>query len=316
MPHDIDIYTHPTKPNMLSALTRCRHRKELRLHFNPSHTTPGCQVCIFDRRVASPRCRYRYAVAYDKGDASAVWSRALVKDPSISAVIRTAVLKPEYRNESAYYWHERLLGGQPAEPPLPLHFTEDEYARVVPGPHYAAYPVMNGWADIKAAPALKDRQPVIHCTMRMKGYTDVIRRHRHTAAVKCQALPMRLEPPAEYRNHMLNSLVVVSPFGHGELCYRDFEAMFAGALLIKPSVEHMTIWRDTLVSCDESLYGTYVPCRLDFSDVPQILRDVQQRPQAYQVVVERAWHAVREAHSIDALEKWLLGLLKMIGAAS
>ena len=32
----------------------------------------------------------------------------------------------------------------------------------------------------------------------------------------------------------------MSPFGFGEICYRDFEAMLNGACLIKPDVSHLT----------------------------------------------------------------------------
>jgi len=41
-----------------------------------------------------------------------------------------------------------------------------------------------------------------------------------------------------------NSRMVISPFGWGEICYRDFEAMMAGAALMKPDCEHLVTWPD------------------------------------------------------------------------
>ena len=37
---------------------------------------------------------------------------------------------------------------------------------------------------------------------------------------------------------------VLSSFGYGEICHRDFEAFVAGAVLIKPSMEHIETWPD------------------------------------------------------------------------
>lgn len=37
---------------------------------------------------------------------------------------------------------------------------------------------------------------------------------------------------------------VLSPFGWGEICYRDFETIIGGALLIKPNMCHLKTWPD------------------------------------------------------------------------
>jgi hypothetical protein len=46
----------------------------------------------------------------------------------------------------------------------------------------------------------------------------------------------------QYRNIILQSRYVVSPFGWGEICYRDYEAFIAGAALIKPDMSHLETW--------------------------------------------------------------------------
>jgi hypothetical protein len=56
-----------------------------------------------------------------------------------------------------------------------------------------------------------------------------------------------------------NSKIVVSPFGFGELCYRDYEAFLYGGLLLKPDMSHIETWpplydkNKTYISFDWSL---------------------------------------------------------------
>jgi len=45
--------------------------------------------------------------------------------------------------------------------------------------------------------------------------------------------------PKLFLAEMMLSKVVVSPFGWGELCFRDYEAVASGVLLIKPSMDHL-----------------------------------------------------------------------------
>jgi len=81
-------------------------------------------------------------------------------------------------------------------------------------------------------------------------------------------------------------LAMLSPFGWGEICYRDFEAALNGMLLIKPSMHHIDTWPniytsdsylslptelsssmfDTILNNDLTLYQNRVECsRLIYS---------------------------------------------------
>lgn len=51
----------------------------------------------------------------------------------------------------------------------------------------------------------------------------------------------------KFFTEMKHSRVVLSPFGWGEICYRDFEAIVAGAALLKPNVSHMETWPDLYI---------------------------------------------------------------------
>lgn len=73
-------------------------------------------------------------------------------------------------------------------------------------------------------------------------------------------------PKEQYERELAVSKTVVSPFGWGEICYRDFEAMLNGACLIKPDVSHLTTWPDVFVAGK-----TYLPCNWDLSNFPSVV---------------------------------------------
>ena len=67
---------------------------------------------------------------------------------------------------------------------------------------------------------------------------------------------------ARYNSETAHSRIVLSPFGWGELCLRDFEAVRSGALLMKPDMGHLETWPD-IFRPDE----TYAPISWDAEDL-------------------------------------------------
>jgi hypothetical protein len=45
-----------------------------------------------------------------------------------------------------------------------------------------------------------------------------------------------------YWQELRNSKILLSPFGWGEICHRDFEGFMSGSLLIKPCMNHLETW--------------------------------------------------------------------------
>lgn len=71
----------------------------------------------------------------------------------------------------------------------------------------------------------------------------------------------------QYLRELLASRMVFSPFGWGEVCLRDYEAVACGCLLVKPDMEHMATQPDIFVP-----HETYVPIKWDFSDLAETCR--------------------------------------------
>jgi hypothetical protein len=75
-------------------------------------------------------------------------------------------------------------------------------------------------------------------------------------------IPQKRVSREEYYSEMLDSKICLSPFGFGEICWRDFEAVICGCLLVKPDMSHIETQPDIFKP-----FETYVPVRWDYSDV-------------------------------------------------
>lgn len=70
----------------------------------------------------------------------------------------------------------------------------------------------------------------------------------------------------EFLTELAQSKMCFSPFGYGEVCWRDYEAALYGALLLKPDMSHLQTNPDIFVK-DE----TYVALSWDFSDFQDVV---------------------------------------------
>ena len=87
----------------------------------------------------------------------------------------------------------------------------------------------------------KDRE--IFFRMNMKYSRMTVQWHREQAEKKlnlnkeCSRINI-----FQYFNELSRSKVSISPFGWGEINYRDFETFLCGSLLIKPKMNHLKTW--------------------------------------------------------------------------
>ena len=79
-----------------------------------------------------------------------------------------------------------------------------------------------------------------------------------------------------YFRELENSKIVLSPFGFSEINYKDFEVFIAGALLLKPDMDHLDTWPDLYRDGE-----TYVAHRWDLSDVSAKVEAVLARYDDY-----------------------------------
>lgn len=118
-------------------------------------------------------------------------------------------------------------------------------------------------------------------------------------------------PQAAYYDEMLRARLCVSPFGFGELCWRDFEAILSGCLLVKPDMGHVTTEPDLFVPGE-----TYVPVDWDYGNLREACRpyleDETLRRRVAETARRKLLAALEPAWLVDRFETTMraAGVLK------
>ena len=115
----------------------------------------------------------------------------------------------------------------------------------------------------------------------------------------------------QYYRELLRSRICVSPFGYGELCWRDFEAILCGCLLVKPDMGHLRTYPDVFVAGE-----TYAPVQWDYSDLEQVcMRYLDDEPTRRRIA-DRALAVLTEALQEASFVEAFGSLLHKIGLPS
>jgi hypothetical protein len=96
---------------------------------------------------------------------------------------------------------------------------------------------------------------------------------------------------AQFLAEMRHSKVCLSPFGYGEVCWRDYEAVLTGAVLIKPDMSHIATDPDIFIP-----WETYAPVAWDLSDFPDVL---------HRLLGDEPLRRRIAAQAFETLRKWL-----------
>tara|TARA_R110000824_G_scaffold110332_3_gene258304 strand:- start:1507 stop:2520 length:1014 start_codon:yes stop_codon:yes gene_type:complete len=98
--------------------------------------------------------------------------------------------------------------------------------------------------------------------------------------------------PQQFVEVMKRSKVGLSPFGMGELCYRDLELIQWGCLLIKPDMSKVITEPDFFKPME-----TYVPVKPNWSDLNETIEKVLANYKDYEYIIENARQKVVEMYS-------------------
>lgn len=128
---------------------------------------------------------------------------------------------------------------------------------------------------------LTDRRISIHCRIAAPKERNTWYGHMRGRAFDAAAnLPVssklttaeRISQKA-YLKELSQSQLCFSPFGYGEVCWRDFEAIACGAILVKPDMSHIETHPDIYRP-----FETYIPVAWDFSDLEERCTEVLRNP--------------------------------------
>lgn len=107
---------------------------------------------------------------------------------------------------------------------------------------------------------------------------------------------------SRYWKELKAAKLSVSPFGWGEICYRDFETFISGAVLVKPVMSHIETFPDLFIA-DE----TYVPVHWNFSGLEGQLTEMISNYDHYRHIArngqKRYYDAINDAEKFISFFK-------------
>jgi hypothetical protein len=120
-------------------------------------------------------------------------------------------------------------------------------------------------------------------------------------------LPEKRVSQQQYHAELSRSRICISPFGYGEICWRDFEAIIHGCLLVKPRVDHLRTEPNVFVPGE-----TYVPVRWDFTDLAETCARYLGDRAAMAKITQRAYDVLAEYYERFRLVDRFRELLAMV----
>ncbi|MEZ5768232.1 MAG: glycosyltransferase [Paracoccaceae bacterium] len=193
-----------------------------------------------------------------------------------------------------YYGRANGLDHSPVRFPIPDGFLD----KLVVGPSFATADFILPTLDRAELP--KGPRPIdLHARIAVGGtpWYQTMRAQCHEASVALTQGPSKLNVVTgtgirhdQFLAELRTSKICFSAFGYGEVCWRDYEAIQNGAVLLKQDMSHVETLPDVFVA-DE----TYVPVRWDLSDFEDKVRVLLADPDRCARIAQNA---------LDVLTDW------------
>lgn len=223
-------------------------------------------------------------IVVERADSS-TWgySRPLIKEENVLAVFKHTLLDSRFQNDPFCFrrYHINLLDDcyNLEHDRVRLEFvSENELSRL-----YCRVPIIFRWrqSHVKIPDmrhVLKRNNVLNRASIQKLSH---IEKHRGDCVSKFKGSEKILGRSLWVRA-LAESKICVCPWGYGEMCYRDYEAMMCRCIVVKPNTDFMVTWPN-IYKANE----TYIPCRLDFSDLEDICDDVLCNYEKYQDMLNR-----------------------------
>lgn len=188
--------------------------------------------------------------------------------------------------------------------PIPPGFLE----KLVVGPSFATAPTILP-VLLRDRPSFRRRDIDLHARFDVNGtpWYRAMRTEADAAAAALTGVTVLRGagvPIAQFLTELRHSKVCFSPFGYGEVCWRDFEAVMSGAVLLKPDMGHIETDPDIFLP-----WETYVPLAWDLSDLPETLRRLLDDAPLRERIATRAFDRLRDWAASDSFARKLAPLL-------
>lgn len=225
------------------------------------------------------------------GDAADIYPKAAERasHPQCVGVLKPYLLPPDLRADPVlgmrYFLRHLDPGNAQLDPPAAISkplalcgemITDPRLARAVSSP------------GVCLSVNRRSAKPVFWGTTEYDGGMagNMIGRHRKAVAKLVEH--RHSQPFADYFQSLRFALVVISPWGWGEPCWRDWEGLLAGAAVVKPSCP----WVQSAAGLYQSDRITW--CRPDWSDLAEKAEEAAAKTDEQRIVdkwwaVEQSW---------------------------
>jgi hypothetical protein len=243
---------------------------------------------------------------FDGSDSTSLMAAYEVLEKSnAKALYKNQLLKrEEYKTPSAF---NKWFFGNGSDLDLSYDISEDDYQNRLRlsgwnlgyyNPQYLNFDVSNLNRDIDVCAIYQGyhkenydhnvRNDIMYTNHRV-GAWDVIDDKKHIVYKDKR-------PYNEYVNVLRRSKMTLSPFGMGEVCFRDFEIIQFGSVMIKPDMGNVVTKPNVYIP-----YETYIPCNYDWSNLNEVIDDIVTNWNKYKDIADNARKVFKEQYSIQNL---------------
>lgn len=213
---------------------------------------------------------------------------------------RADYLKPTLGDTTLVEYYTRLYD-LPEEEQILFPVPEGFFDKLIVGPSFFTSPVM--LPQIAAYPHAPNNTKTINVHARLGARGSPWYQAMRSASLnacgeanlKDSIVTAETVSGRQYMRELKAARVCFSPFGYGEGCWRDYEAVWAGALLIKPDMSHIETRPDIFEP-----YKTYVPIAWDFSDFAEKVSYYLEHEDLQREIAENAFNRLHQYLNSDA----------------
>lgn len=220
------------------------------------------------------------------GEVDLYFRKALFTEPE-------AFLRPTYGHTNLTDYYGRLYGLE--EEPTDWKVPRSSLRKLRLAPNFLTAPGLAGdFLSTDRVPRPNGREIDLHARLggtHGHGWYAEMRRHAARAVESLKGVNVVSGTGIEhdlFMQELRSAKICFSPFGFGEVCWRDIEAIAAGAVLLKPGMDHLRTEPD-LYRDDE----TYVACRWDFADVEEKVTALLEDDARRERIARTAWTVAR-----------------------
>lgn len=262
----------------------------------------------------------RCTILYDRADAATLsdhpFLRSLIQDPRIRVWIREYTLRdPALHNVPMVSgrYHYTLISGN-AEPKMPRAVVPvSDLGKIRTIMPVYSYPFFDLPRKFQRVP-LDRRRIALFYAGTIDYVEPIVTQHRRMAGKALETLENvprlvgygRVLQRATFLQTLTQTKIFLSPFGLGEFSWKDYEAIYAGCVLVKPEADFVTTY-------GFDIYGKNrycVSCKHDFSDLKDIVDDILSNEARYQQLADQARAELLKAAELESYATDVAGVIK------